>query len=83
MILFINIFRTLSTSITTDNLGQSSVLPSSPPHTSLLNSFEPGEQPSQSMSMSANHQENIPPIPAHPRSMTISTESMIIRNFVS
>ncbi|CAF1572901.1 unnamed protein product, partial [Adineta ricciae] len=61
---------TLSTSITTDNLRP---LPSSPPSTSLVNTFDGFEPRSQSMSMSSNHQENIPPVLAHPRSMTTTS----------
>ncbi|CAF3508837.1 unnamed protein product [Adineta steineri] len=62
---------TLSTSITTDNIGP---LPSSPPHTSLVNTFDGIESRTKSLSMSTNHQENIPPALVNPRSMTITTE---------
>jgi len=70
----INYFRTLSTSITTDNLGTSSP----PARPSLINTHDGYESRSKSISASSTHQENIPPIPISLRSMTISTESMII-----
>ncbi|CAF4926868.1 unnamed protein product, partial [Rotaria socialis] len=63
----------LSTSITTDSLGQSSGLPLLTPRASLTNTYDVFETRSKSMSVS-NHQENIPPVPAHPRSMTLDTE---------
>ncbi|UJR10471.1 hypothetical protein I4U23_014675 [Adineta vaga] len=63
---------TLSTSVTTDNLGP---IPSSPQPTSLVNTFDGIETRSKSMSVSSNHQENIPPAFVHPRSMTNATES--------
>ncbi|CAF3385996.1 unnamed protein product [Rotaria socialis] len=64
----------LSTSITTDSLGQSSGLPLLTPRASLTNTYDVFETRSKSMSVS-NHQENIPPVPAHPRSMTLDTEN--------
>ena len=45
-----------------------------------MNTFNEFEQRSKSMSMTSSHQENIPPVPVHPRSMTINVESMIIIN---
>ena len=65
-------FRTLSTSITTDNFGKSS-----PP---LINTYESMETRLKSMTISANHQENIPPLLPHPRSLTMSTERKMISN---
>jgi hypothetical protein len=63
-------FSTLSTSITTDNLGQSSAFPT------LINTNDGFESRPKSMTVSSNQQENIPTIPMHPRSSTITTESM-------
>lgn len=40
----------------------------------LINTFEANEARRKSMSSSLNHQENIPPLPPHPRLSTISTE---------
>ena len=71
-------FRNLPTSITTDNLSQSPAFPISTTNISLVNTFNEFEQRSQSMNMTSSHQENIPPVPVHPRSMTINAESMII-----
>ncbi|CAF4188033.1 unnamed protein product, partial [Rotaria magnacalcarata] len=65
---------TLSTSITTDNFGQSSGLPFLTPRASLTNTYDGFETRSKSMSVSTNHQENIPPVPVHPRSMTLDIE---------
>ncbi|CAM4756578.1 unnamed protein product [Rotaria magnacalcarata] len=66
---------TLSTSITTDNFGQSSGLPFLTPRASLTNTYDGFETHSKSMSVSTNHQENIPPVPVHPRSMTLDIEN--------
>ena len=71
----------MSTSITTDNLGQSSALPLLTPRASLINTHDGFETRPKSMSVSTNHQENIPPVPAHPRSMTLDTESMKFHKF--
>jgi hypothetical protein len=79
MILGLNLFRILSTSITTDNFSQSSAFPSSPPRTSLINTNDGFEQRPKSMTIALTHQENIPSVSVHPRSLTISGESMINR----
>ncbi|CAF0827499.1 unnamed protein product [Rotaria sp. Silwood1] len=65
----------MSTSVTTDNIDQSSTFPLSSPHTSLTNTFDEFEARSKSMTVSSSHQENIPPAPVHPRSMTLDAES--------
>lgn len=74
--MFLIVFRALSTSITADNIGQSNPLPSSPPHASLINTFDAFESRQKSMSISSSHPETIPPVPTHPRSMTINADSM-------
>jgi hypothetical protein len=65
-------FRTLSSSITTDNIGQSP-----PPRPSLINTHDEFESRLKSMTISSIHQENVPPLPIYQRSMTISAECMI------
>ncbi|CAF1417816.1 unnamed protein product [Rotaria sordida] len=65
----------MSTSVTTDNIGQSSAFPLSSPRTSLTNTYDGFELRSKSMSVATSHQETILPAPVHPRSMTMDTES--------
>ncbi|CAF2779910.1 unnamed protein product [Rotaria sp. Silwood2] len=65
----------MSTSVTTDNIDQSSAFPLSSQHTSLINTLDGLEARTKSMTVSSSHQENIPPAPVHPRSMTLDTES--------
>ena len=67
--------------MTADHFPPPSAFPTPSTEVALINSDDPFNPRRKSLTSTAPHQENIPPFPLHPRSMTVPADSKSHSNF--